>query len=62
MFRPGPVSRLLLCAFLQLGVLAGVPMRPEEIQRLLRLMNTPKVASELPEGEEHGDGGEPGRP
>ena len=37
------------CAFLQLGALLGVPMRPEEIQDLMHRLNKPKVAHTNPE-------------
>jgi hypothetical protein len=46
---------LFLCTTLQLGVLAGVPMRPDEIQELMQQMNLPKQARELPSAEENGD-------
>ena len=58
MHRPGPLSRLLLCVFLQFGALAGLPMRPEEIRDLLRAMNQPKIVRELPD---ENDAGGPGR-
>jgi hypothetical protein len=44
-----------LCATLQVGVLAGVPMRPDEIQELMQQMNLPKLAKQLPCKEESGD-------
>jgi hypothetical protein len=40
---------IFLCAVLELGALAGVPMRPEEIRELLQTMNQPKVAHVLRE-------------
>jgi protein-S-isoprenylcysteine O-methyltransferase Ste14 len=48
---------VFVCAFLQFGALAGMPMRPEEIQELMRQMNAPKLAHVLPSEED--DGGEP---
>ena len=47
---------LFLCATLQLGVLAGVPMRPDEIQELMNQINQPKLAHILPADEDEGDG------
>jgi hypothetical protein len=37
----------LLCAVLQIGVLAGVQMQPEKIQELLHAMNQPMVVHVL---------------
>jgi hypothetical protein len=47
---------LFLCATLQLGVLAGVPMRPDEIQALMNHIYQPKLAHMLPTDEDDGDG------
>lgn len=44
------------CAILQIGTLMGVPMRPEQIQDLMRAMNVPKVAQTNPEESPAGDG------
>jgi hypothetical protein len=46
---------LFLCATLELGVLIGVPMRPDQIQELMHQMNQPTVAHTLPADEEGGD-------
>ena len=46
---------ILLCATLELGVLSGVPMRPEEIRALMHQLNQPKVAHVLPNAEQDGD-------
>jgi hypothetical protein len=46
---------MFVCAFLEFGALAGVPMRPEEIARLMRLMNAPVVAHVLPTEDDLGD-------
>ena len=51
---------LFACAFLQMGVLAGVPMRPEQIKELMHQMNQPTIAHVLPSEEEAGDGDPPG--
>lgn len=47
---------LLLCAALELGVLSGVPMRPDEIRELMNQMNRPKLAHVLPSEEKKGNG------
>ena len=39
---------LMVCASLQFGVLAGVPMRPDEIQEFMHRMNLPALAHVLP--------------
>jgi hypothetical protein len=41
---------------LEFAALAGVPMRPEEIQELMRTTNQPKLAHVLPDESERGDG------
>jgi hypothetical protein len=46
---------LLLCVALEMGVLTGVPMRPDEIQSLMNQMNQPKLAHVLPSDAEGGD-------
>ena len=46
---------MFLCAALELGVLSGVPMRPEEIRALMHQMNQPKLAHVLPSDEESGN-------
>jgi hypothetical protein len=44
------------CAILEIGTLLGVPMRPEQIQDLMRAMNVPKIAETNPEESNSGDG------
>ena len=46
---------IFLCAALELGVLSGVPMRPEEIRVLMNQINQPKLAQTLPASEQPGD-------
>jgi hypothetical protein len=47
---------VVVCAILQLGVMVGAPMRPDEIEELMHQMNQPKLAHVLPtEGEEKDD-------
>ena len=43
---------LLLIGGLAAGLLAGAPMRPEDIEELLSLMNRPKVVHVLRESKE----------
>jgi hypothetical protein len=42
------------CAILELGTLIGVPMRAEQIQELMRSLNTPKIAHTTPEESHRG--------
>jgi hypothetical protein len=44
------------CAILEIGTLIGVPMRPEQIQDLMRAMNAAKIAQTNPEESNSGDG------
>ena len=47
---------LMVCLSLQIGVVAGVPMRPDEIQECLHRMNLPALAHVLPsEADADGD-------
>ena len=46
---------IFLCAALELGVLSGVPVRPEEIRALMNQINQPTVAHVLPSDEQSGD-------
>ena len=43
------------CAILELGTLIGVPMRAEQIQDLMRSLNTPRLARTAPEESQQGD-------
>ena len=40
---------LVLCAVLELGLLAGVPMRPDEIARLMRWLGQPRAERSEPD-------------
>ena len=44
-----------MCAALELGVLSGVPMRPEEIRSLMKQINQPTLAHVLPTEDQRGD-------
>jgi hypothetical protein len=46
---------IVVCACLDLGVLSGAPMRPEEIRALMGQLNQPKLAHVLPSEEQDGD-------
>ena len=46
---------VFLCLTLEVGVLIGVPMRPEQIRELLNQLNQPKLAHLLPGEEDSGD-------
>jgi hypothetical protein len=52
------LAQLLIYVMLEAGALAGVPMRPEEIEDLTRLMTGTKVVKVV-RGEEDGDGDPP---
>jgi hypothetical protein len=47
---------LLVCSMLEYAALMGSPMRPEEIEELMRQMNQPTLAHVLRDEDEHGDG------
>lgn len=47
---------IFVCAVLECGVLLGVPMRPDELQKLLRQFNQPTVAHTLRDEDDEGDG------
>jgi len=40
---------ILACMVLQIGVLSGVPMRPEQVRELMHQLSTPKVAHTSPD-------------
>ena len=46
---------IFMCAALELGVLSGVPMRPEQIRSLINQINQPKLAHVLPTDDQNGD-------
>ncbi|MBK5259645.1 MAG: hypothetical protein JJE51_08625 [Thermoanaerobaculia bacterium] len=37
------LARILIYAFLQIGALAGIPMTPEQIEKLMNVMTRTKV-------------------
>jgi hypothetical protein len=44
---------------LELGVLSGAPMRPDEIEELMHQMNQPKMAHVLKSEDDEGDDDRP---
>lgn len=46
---------VFVCLTLQVGVLAGVPMRPDDIRELMHQMNQPALAHVLPTEADEGD-------
>lgn len=47
---------LVACLTLEVGVVFGVPMRPDEIRELMHQMNQPKLAHVLKDEDQAGDG------
>ena len=45
-----------VCAMLECGVLTGMAMRPEEIEKLMRAMHQPTLAHVIPDESEHCEG------
>jgi hypothetical protein len=53
---------VFVCFVLEFGALIGLPMKPEEIEELMHMMNQPKIAQTTPDDESNpGDDG-PDRP
>ena len=50
---------LFLCVVLEVGLVAGVPMRPEEIARLMRWLSGPRVELTDPDAAARGDDKDP---
>ena len=55
MYLTKRLRTLLACALFEIGVLAGAPMRPEEIRELMHQMNQPTLAHVLPSEEDADD-------
>ncbi|RPH72661.1 hypothetical protein EHM76_05795 [bacterium] len=47
---------LACCGILEMAAVIGVPMRPEQIQDLMRTLNEPKIARTNPDDSNRGDG------
>ena len=54
--RRSRLRSLFLCVVLEVGLMAGVPMRPDEIARLLRLLSGPRAEQTRPDEARKGDG------
>ena len=50
------VRKVVLCLVLGMGMVSGMPMRPDEIEELMHTMNQPKVVYTEPDDGESGDG------
>lgn len=46
---------LFCCLFLEVGALAGVPMRPEQIRELMQALNKSAVVETDPQAADGGD-------
>ena len=55
MFLRKRLRTVVVCVGLELAVLSGAPMRPEEIRALMDQLNQPKLAHVLPSDEQGGD-------
>jgi len=47
--------QLFLCVVLEFGLMAGVPMRPDEIARLMRALTGPRAEQADPDDAAKGD-------
>jgi hypothetical protein len=48
------LRKIVLCITLQAGLIMGVPMRPEEIEELMRCMSQPEIVRTIPEESDAG--------
>jgi hypothetical protein len=46
---------LAICLPLMVGIVGGVPMKPEEIEELMHSLNQPKITVAIPGESENGD-------
>jgi hypothetical protein len=46
---------VLCCSMLQIGAVFGMPMRPEEVQEFMQMLNESKLAHTLPSEDESSD-------
>ena len=56
---PARLRTILVCSMLEFAALLGLPMRPEEIEELMRTMNQPKLARTIPNEADRDDDGKP---
>jgi hypothetical protein len=50
------IRTVFACCVLEFGALIGLPMRPKEIDNLLRTMNQPEIARTMPDESDTDDG------
>ena len=51
---------LVLCCVLEVGALAGVPMRPDDVEKLMQAIARPRIVQvRTDETDGGGDGGDP---
>lgn len=55
MFWKKRLRVVFACLTLEMGVLFGVPMRPDQIEELMHQMNQPKLAHVLKDEDDDGD-------
>ena len=55
--RRSRLRTLFLCVVLEFGLMTGIPMRPDEIARLMRWRAGPRAAQANPDDAAKGDGG-----
>ena len=55
MFLRRRLRTLVCCGMLEIGALFGIPMRSEEIEEFMQMLNESKVAHTLPSEDESGD-------
>ena len=53
--RRSRLRSLFLCVVLELGLMAGIPMRPDEIARLMRWLAGPRAEQAGPDQPAKGD-------
>ncbi|HEY3771225.1 MAG TPA: hypothetical protein VGN44_21305 [Candidatus Angelobacter sp.] len=46
---------LAICLPLMVGIIGGVPMKPDEIEELMHNLNQPKITVTIPGESENGD-------
>ena len=54
--RRSRVPAFFLCAVLEFGLLAGIPMRPDEVARLMRWLAQPRAEQVDPDEAAKGQG------
>ena len=54
---PSRLRTFFLCFVLAFGAVIGVPMRPDEIARLMRWLSAPRIEVSLPDEVDSGDDG-----